>query len=63
MTDSSEILGTLFGDETFPIEWDSEEKRSGKMPQLCEEFSSVRPTYFIRAANPQLLMDEVEKLL
>jgi phosphohistidine swiveling domain-containing protein len=27
MTDPNEVLGTFFGDETFPIEWESEEER------------------------------------
>jgi pyruvate,water dikinase len=27
MTDPNEVLGTFFGDETFPIEWESEEEK------------------------------------
>lgn len=27
MADASEVLGTFFGDESFPIEWDSEEEK------------------------------------
>jgi phosphohistidine swiveling domain-containing protein/tetratricopeptide (TPR) repeat protein len=28
VADSSKVLGTFFGDETFPIQWDSEEEKS-----------------------------------
>ncbi|NLF11759.1 MAG: PEP-utilizing protein mobile subunit [Anaerolineaceae bacterium] len=28
MADPNEVLGTFFGDETFPIEWESEEEKS-----------------------------------
>ena len=27
MTDPNEVLGTFFGDESFPVEWDSEEEK------------------------------------
>jgi phosphohistidine swiveling domain-containing protein len=27
MTDSSEVLGTFFGDDAFPVEWESEEEK------------------------------------
>ncbi len=42
-------------------EGDTEERRR-RRAAFIEKFSD-RPYYFVRAANPQLLMDEVDRIL
>jgi hypothetical protein len=41
---------------------DTEEKRQ-KRAEFGQRFATPRPYYMIRAAKPQLIFDELEKLL